>query len=40
MVELEAAKDCPPIKSPQVIDSPAANPLSKPDSEAHTAIAN
>ena len=40
IVEIEAAKDCPPIESPQINSSPAEKPLSKPDSEAQTAIAN
>ena len=40
IVEVEAAKDSPEIERPQVIDSPDAKPLSRPDSEAQTAIAN
>ena len=40
IVEVVAAKDSPEIESPQVIASPDAKPLSKPDSEAQTAIAN
>ena len=40
IVEVEAAKDSPEIERPQVIDSPDTKPLSRPDSEAQTAIAN